>query len=96
MARRRYIVSYDVADPKRLRQIARTLEGYGARIQYSVFECPLDNLRLEKLKARLREILNRDADQILFIDLGPTTASTGLRIEHLGLPYLVRSRLTII
>ena len=96
MARRRYIVSYDIADPRRLRKVARIVEGFGTRIQYSVFECPLDNLRLEKLKARLKDALNRDADQILFIDLGETAASTGLRIESIGLPYLVRSRLTIV
>lgn len=96
MARRIYIVSYDIADPRRLRQVARLLEGFGSRIQYSVFECPLDKLRLEKLKARLKETIQRDSDQILFIDLGSTTAHTGLKIESMGLPYLVRSRLTIV
>ena len=96
MSRRRYIVSYDIADPKRLRQVARILGGYGTRIQYSVFECPLDPLRLEKLKAHLKETLNRDADQVLFIDLGKTTTTTGLRIEALGQPYLVRSQVTIV
>jgi len=46
--RLRYLVCYDIAHPKRLRRVARTLESFGTRLQYSVFECPLDQLRLEK------------------------------------------------
>ena len=43
MSRMRYLVSYDISDPKRLRKVARSLEGFGVRLQYSVFECPLDD-----------------------------------------------------
>jgi CRISPR-associated protein Cas2 len=73
MSRIRYLVSYDISDPKRLRKVARSLEGFGARLQYSVFECPLDDLRLAKLKAELQDLLNPDEDQILFVSLGPST-----------------------
>src|SRR5262249_30637126 len=66
MSRTRYLVSYDVCDPKRLRKVARSLEGFGVRLQYSVFECPLDDLRLAKLKAELQPLLNHDEDQVLF------------------------------
>ena len=61
----RYLVSYDICDPKRLRRVARTMEGFGVRLQYSVFECPLDSLRLEKLKAELHPLLNHDEDQVI-------------------------------
>ena len=96
MPRRRYIVSYDIADPKRLRQVAKTVEGFGRRLQFSVFECPLDPTRLEKLKAKLQSILNREHDQILFIDLGSNTTQNGLRIDALGLPYRQKTQLTIV
>jgi len=49
MSRIRYLVSYDISNPKRLRKVARSLEGFGVRLQYSVFECPLDDMRLAKL-----------------------------------------------
>jgi len=39
MARRRYLVAYDIRDDRRLRSIAGCMEGYGTRIQYSVFVC---------------------------------------------------------
>lgn len=96
MSRIRYLVSYDICHPKRLRKVARTLEGFGARLQYSVFECPLDEMRLARLKAELDALLNHDEDQVLFVSLGPSAADATLVIEAMGLPYEVRSRVTIV
>lgn len=94
--RTRYLVSYDICDPKRLRRVAKAMEGYGTRIQYSVFECALDDKRVARLKAELHEILHHEEDQVLFVSLGPEDSSHGLRIEAMGLPYLVRSRVVIV
>lgn len=94
--RLRYLVSYDIANAKRLRRVAKTLESYGTRLQYSVFECPLDDLRLTQARAALAEIINTDHDQVLFVSLGPEAADATLIIEALGLPYTVRSRVTIV
>ena len=95
-ARRRYLVCYDIANPKRLRRVARLLEGYGSRLQYSVFECPLDDLRFEQVKAALLGEINSDQDQILFVSLGPEGNDASLLITALGLAYTRRSRVTII
>jgi CRISPR-associated protein Cas2 len=93
---RRYIVSYDIADPKRLRSVARVAEGYGYRLQFSVFECLLDALRLEEMKAALNEKIHHVEDQVLFISLGTQEASGSLCIESIGIPYAQHSRVTII
>ncbi len=92
----RYLVSYDIAHPKRLRRVAKTLEGFGVRLQYSVFECPLDDMRLAQAKAALQEVINHDEDQVLFVSLGPAAGDATLVIEAMGLPYEVRTRVTII
>lgn len=94
--RHRYLVCYDVADPKRLRRVAKVMESYGTRIQFSVFECPLDDLRLQQLKADLKPEINEDHDQILFVGLGPEATDASFRIDALGLVYRERSRVTII
>lgn len=96
MSRTRYLVSYDIADPKRLRRVAKVLEGFGVRLQYSVFECPLDELRLAQARAALQPLLNHDEDQVLFVSLGPAAGDASLIIQAMGLPYLVRTRLTIL
>ena len=46
----RLIIAYDVAEPKRLRQVAKHLEGVGTRLQYSVFECGPDAWANGKLR----------------------------------------------
>src|SRR5262249_25938031 len=41
-----WLVCYDVRDPDRLRKTAKHLEGYGERVQYSVFRCWLTRLEM--------------------------------------------------
>ena len=45
-----WLVCYDVRDPERLRKAAKHLEGYGERMQYSVFRCWLTRVEMERLR----------------------------------------------
>lgn len=45
-------------------KVMKTLEGYGSRIQYSVFECDLRPADLEQLKRRLRGLVHPEDDDI--------------------------------
>ena len=45
-----YFISYDIANPKRLCKVAKTLENYGLRVQYSFFECEMNQKIMENLK----------------------------------------------
>jgi CRISPR-associated protein Cas2 len=94
--RHRILVCYDVSADKRRDQVAKACESYGARVQFSVFECPLDELRLQQLKAALEAIINRDEDQVIFVSLGPESGDASLRIEAIGRPYTQRSRVTVL
>lgn len=51
-----YLVSYDVASDRLRSRIARMLEGYGKRVQYSVFECDLSERRYKELYAKLLQL----------------------------------------
>jgi CRISPR-associated protein Cas2 len=94
--RHRILVCYDVSSDKRRDKIAKACESYGARVQYSVFECPLDETRLQQLRAELGELIHREEDQILFVSLGPESGDASLRIEAIGRPYTMRSRVTVV
>ncbi|MDO8942660.1 MAG: CRISPR-associated endonuclease Cas2 [Desulfobacterales bacterium] len=37
-----YLVAYDISEPKRLHRVAKLCEDHGVRVQYSLFECPLE------------------------------------------------------
>lgn len=74
MSKNWYLVTYDVRDPKRLRQTAKRLEGYGSRIQYSVFRCRLQPRELERMQWELAKILDSE-DDLLIIGLCGECAS---------------------
>jgi CRISPR-associated protein Cas2 len=75
------VVSYDIPDDKRRNKIARTLEDYGARVQYSVFEVNLDPRQVAKMRQELVEIAQEDVDSIRFYTL---CGACYARIEVLG------------
>jgi len=68
--RRRYLVTYDIADQKRLRKVFRIMKGYGEPWQYSVFYCTLKDIDLVRLERELNEVMNISQDQTLIIELG--------------------------
>lgn len=79
-----YLVSYDVCDPKRLRQTYRKLCGFGTSLQYSVFRCELNPLQLHALKEQLWVILKLEEDRVMVVDLGPAGARGDECVEFWG------------
>lgn len=82
--RRLYFVTYDISDPKRLRRVYRTMKGFGAHLQLSVFQCELPDMDAVKMKAALVEVINHQEDHVLIVDLGPTEGRPIKSIESLG------------
>ena len=74
------IVVYDIPDDKRRTRLAKFLEGYGRRVQYSVFECfiTLDEMRL--LYAKVKTKVKLDEDNVRFYWLSPEAASNVLTL----------------
>lgn len=82
--RRRYLVTYDIRHPKRLRVVYRKMKGFGDALQYSVFRCDLTEAEKIRLKASLGETINHAEDRILIVDLGPVSGRAGEAFEVLG------------
>ncbi|WP_321491781.1 CRISPR-associated endonuclease Cas2 [uncultured Desulfobacter sp.] len=81
-----YLVCYDICDQKRWRRIYKTMKGYGAWLQLSVFQCRLNKEELLKMTDALTEIMNRQEDHLLIIDIGPAE-NISLRVESYGKPF---------
>jgi CRISPR-associated protein Cas2 len=79
------LVSYDVAQDdhgtRRLRNVAKICQGYGRRVQYSVFECLLDPEQWAVLRSRLIKAIDEHYDSLRFYFLG---ANWRNRVEHVG------------
>jgi len=52
-----YVISYDIPVDRRRAKIAKLLEGFGQRVQYSVFECDLTEPEYAALKRKLQRAL---------------------------------------
>jgi CRISPR-associated protein Cas2 len=82
-----FLVCYDVADDKRLRKVFKTCSNFGDHLQFSVFECDLNPAEKIELETALRDIINGDEDQVMFVRLGPSAGRGDRVITALGLPY---------
>jgi len=69
--RNRYLVAYDISDPKRLRLVFKTMRGFGDHLQYSVFRCDLSPQEQILLIEALTPLIHHGEDQVLIVDLGP-------------------------
>ncbi len=66
-----YIVTYDIADPRRWRAIFRLMHGFGDWLQLSVFQCRMTRLRHAELLVRLQSTISSSEDHVIVIDIGP-------------------------
>ncbi len=68
-----YVVVYDIPCGKRRKKVSDLLEGYGQRVQYSVFECVLPQSKYDELRLRLNKQVKLEEDSVRFYPLSRHT-----------------------
>lgn len=68
-----YLICYDIVNDRRRDRVSHLLEGYGLRVQKSIFECVLNPDQHELLQKRLqtKRYINPQEDQIRFYPMSP-------------------------
>ncbi|MBF2066495.1 MAG: CRISPR-associated endonuclease Cas2 [Calothrix sp. C42_A2020_038] len=90
-----YVVAYDIPCDKRRKKISDLLEGYGCRVQYSVFECQLSPTKIKELRKRLSKIVKLEQDSVRFYPLSQHTLGQ-VEIMGIGPPVISPPTSTII
>lgn len=67
------IISYDIVHDRRRTNVMRLLKGYGTRVQYSVFECMLNQSELLRLKLQIQQIIDPHTDSVRYYRLDADT-----------------------
>jgi CRISPR-associated protein Cas2 len=80
------LVSYDVPDDRRRTRLAHTLKDFGKRVQYSVFECRLDEDQVARLSARMEKLVAPEEDSVRIYRL---CANCDAKVEIQGLGQVV-------
>lgn len=80
------LITYDVETTtregrRRLRLLAKECENKGQRVQYSVFECNMDNATWIRFKSKLLKTIDPEKDSLRFYILGNNWRK---RVEHHG------------
>lgn len=96
MARRRLLVTYDIADDGRRDRVFRLLRDHGDHVQYSVFLCELTGMERVQLFGRLEATINAAEDQILLLDLGAAEHDPTLTLSTIGRPFVPAERTLVV
>jgi len=80
------VVCYDVSTEtdggrKRLRRVAQVCKNFGQRVQKSVFECNVDEMKYEDLRRKLLREVKLELDNLRFYRL---TEPREKRVEEYG------------
>ena len=76
------VISYDNSDDRGRNKIGRLREGYGYRVQYSVFECDVDARQFTKLQREVRCLVR--PEQLESVRFYPLVADSAERVMVVG------------
>lgn len=88
----RYIITYDIADNKRVQKVFKKMKNWGDHVQYSVFFSELNDKEKIEMILDLSDIINTAEDQILIIRLGPIDGREKYAVETLGKKLVLTER----
>ncbi|MEM7117798.1 MAG: CRISPR-associated endonuclease Cas2 [Chloroflexota bacterium] len=63
------LVAYDISHDKRRTKLHNVLLNYGTPVQYSVFECLLDQKSEEKMRKDVKKVIRPKKDHVRFYPL---------------------------
>ena len=81
------VVCYDIPSNKRRNKVAQTLEGFGYRVQESVFECEVSAEQYGKMKQKITRRIEAEEDSVRYYSL---CANCLAKIEIAGLGEVKR------
>lgn len=63
------VIAYDIENDRTRARLARTLEGFGYRVQYSVFEAILTRAEYQKMRQAVLQVVEPDTDAVRYYSL---------------------------
>ena len=63
------VVAYDIPDDRRRTRLHQRLKGFGTPVQYSVFECVLDERQFRDMQAMVKKTIRLKEDDVRYYSL---------------------------
>lgn len=85
MTKRFVLVIYDISNDRRRTKLHNTLLDYGSPVQYSAFECLLDEKGLARMKKATAKVIKPRVDRVRYYYLcaeclGKTEVTSGVEV----------------
>ena len=61
-----WVIAYDVTEDRRRQRVSKLLESFGTRSNYSVFECIVTSGQLNKIQSRMKKLIDKKTDCVLY------------------------------
>lgn len=90
-----YLVCYDITDQKRWRRVYKTMKGFGAWLQLSVFQCRLSRENLLRMTDSLTGLVSMVEDHLVIIDISPAE-SVRIKVESISRPFRAIERTAVV
>lgn len=87
------IVVYDITDNKRRTKMFKAMKNFGTPIQFSAFECILNEKGFQEIQEIIRKIISRDKDKVRLYLLCNHCRNT---ITNIGTGQVTKERAVII
>ena len=65
----KFVIAYDIQNDKNRKKLSDILEGIGYRVNFSVFECEINETKLKKLIKDAKPLLDVKTDSLRFYRL---------------------------
>jgi len=86
---KRFLISYDISNPKRLSKVGRYMDKKALRVQYSIYLLECDSKEdLHEVIDGLLKIINEKEDDLRVYAIGKEQISMGIAID-LNNPYIL-------
>jgi len=85
----KYVVTYDISNDKRRTKLSTLLEKYGLRVNYSVYECELNQTKFDKLlyEIELKKLINKKYDSLRFYYIHEKAMSRSFEFANRADPF---------
>jgi len=80
------LITYDIADTKNRTKLATLLEGYGLRVNYSVFELDIGKKELDVLKGCMQKLSGKE-DSIRVYRFSKETVEKSMELLERSVPF---------
>ena len=84
-----FLITYDISNNKNRTKLSELLDKYGTRVNYSVYECELNKIKLEKLiyEVEIKALVNKKYDSFRFYHIHKSSLSKSFELANKSEPF---------